>query len=146
MKILDLLLKKQGLRQFFKFCVVGVANTVIDYSVYLFFTRWLGVYFLLANIAAILTAMTFSFFVNKYWTFQNKEKELKKQYLKFALVMALYFLLYNAIFFSLVKYFNVYDLLAKVVAIIIGLFWNFFASKHFAFKSKDKVYLDFPSV
>jgi putative flippase GtrA len=123
-------------KQFVKFCLVGVINTAIDYSVYLFFTRLLGVYFLLANIAAILVAMTFSFFANKFWTFQNKEKELKKQYLKFALVMAIYFLLYNTIFFSLVKYFNVYDLLAKVVAIIIGLFWNFFASKHFAFKSK----------
>jgi putative flippase GtrA len=127
--------KKQIYRQFFKFCLVGLMNTAIDFSVYLFFSRTLGLYFLYANILAILLAMTFSFWANKYWTFQNNEKKIKLQYLKFALVNLVYFLLYNSIFFSLVEYFKLFDLTAKIAAIMIGLFWNFFANRYWTFST-----------
>ncbi|MFA5187876.1 MAG: GtrA family protein [Patescibacteria group bacterium] len=134
-----IIFKKLIYRQFFKFCLVGAINTVIDFSVYLFFNRVLGLYFLYANILAILAAMTFSFFVNKYWTFQNNEKKLHTQYLKFALVNLVYFLLYNSILFGLVEYFKVFDLAAKIIAIIIGLFWNFFANRRWTFRPAPKI-------
>ncbi|MCX6745860.1 MAG: GtrA family protein [Candidatus Parcubacteria bacterium] len=127
-------LKHEIVRQFVKFCLVGVLNTLIDFGVYLFFSRWLGLYYLFANFISVIVAMTFSFFLNKYWTFQNSEKKIKSQYLKFALVNLVYFLLYNVIFFCLVNYLNVYDLGAKVAAIAIGLFWNFLANRYWTFK------------
>lgn len=129
------LLQSEIIRQFVKFCLVGVLNTLIDFGVYLFFSRLIGLYFLLANFISVIVAMTFSFFLNKYWTFANREKKIKSQYLKFALVNLVYFLLYNLIFFSLVNYLHVYDLLAKVGAIIIGLFWNFLANKFWTFST-----------
>ena len=122
-------------RQFMKFCLVGMINTVVDFGVYLFFSRVIGLYFLLANILAILAAMTVSFILNKYWTFANLEKKIKTQYLKFALVNLVYFFLNNSIVLCLVDYLNLYDLWAKVIAIIIGLFWNFFANRYWTFKN-----------
>ena len=133
-KLLNQLLGQEICRQFLKFCLVGLVNTAIDYAVYLFFSRLIGLYFLLANIIAILVAMTFSFFVNKSWTFQNKDKRFKSQYLKFAAVNGVYFLLNNSIVFALVHYLAVYDLLAKIIAIIIGLFWNFLANRFWTFQ------------
>ena len=130
--------KNKMFRQFIKFCLVGFGNTLIDYAVYIFFSRYLGWYFLYANIMAILVALTFSFFINKYWTFNNNENKLPSQYLKFFLVSAVYFVLNNSIVFVLVKYLAVFDLAAKVIAIIIGLFWNFFAHKYWTFKVKGQ--------
>jgi putative flippase GtrA len=126
--------KKETFRQFIKFCLVGIFNTIIDYGVYLFFTRSLGLYFLYANILAILIAMTFSFFVNKYWTFKNFEKKIKSQYAKFFLIGIVYFFLYNIIFYLCVHNFKIYDLLAKIIAIAIGLSWNFVANKYWTFR------------
>ncbi|MDD5341307.1 MAG: GtrA family protein [Patescibacteria group bacterium] len=131
--------KKEIVRQFLKFCLVGILNTIIDYGVYLFFSRALGLYFLYANIVSVLVAMTFSFFANKYWTFGNFENKLASQYLKFFLIAIFYFILYNAIFYFSVKYLNVFDLLAKLVAIALGLFWNFFANKYWTFKKDLKL-------
>jgi putative flippase GtrA len=126
--------KNETLRQFFKFCIVGVFNTIIDYGVYLFFSRVILFYFLYANIVSVLVAMTFSFFVNKYWTFENKEKKMASQYLKFFLIAIVYFAIYNSIFFVCVFYLGIFDLLSKLIAIAVGLFWNFFANKYWTFK------------
>jgi len=134
MVLINNFLQRVIVRQFVKFCLVGLANTIIDYAVYLFFSRLLGWYFLLANIIAILAAMTFSFFANKHWTFRNKDKQIKSQYLKFAAVNGVYFLLNNLIVFSLVHYLATYDLLAKIIAIAIGLLWNFLANKFWTFR------------
>ncbi len=113
-------------RQFVKFCLVGFLNTFVDFGVYLFFNRIIGLYFLYANLLAVL--------VNKYWTFRNHDRNLSRQYIKFTLVNIVYFFLNNAIFYSAVHYFKFFDLWAKVVAIGIGLIWNFLANRYFTFR------------
>lgn len=128
------LFKNETFRQFMRFCVVGIINTIIDYGVYLFFSRSIGLFYLYANILAILVAMTFSFFANKYWTFGNFENKLKSQYTKFFLIGVIYFILYNSIFYLSIINLHIYDLLAKVIAIAIGLFWNFIANKYWTFR------------
>lgn len=125
-------------RQFIKFCLVGTFNTALDFAIYLFFTRILGWYFFYANLVSILVAMTSSFILNKYWTFRDKDKDLQKQYLKFVVVNVVYFCLYNSILFSLVHWLKVFDLLAKVCAVAVGLFWNFFANRYWTFKKTSK--------
>jgi putative flippase GtrA len=122
------------LRQFVKFCLVGVVNTLIDYLVYIGLTRGLDVYFIYANIIAILVAMSFSFIFNKYWTFRNYHNDIKGQYFKFFAVNLVYFLLNNTVVYVLVSYFLIFDLIAKVIAIIIGLGWNFLANRYWTFK------------
>jgi putative flippase GtrA len=127
-------IKKEIYQQFFKFCLVGLGNTFVDFGAYLFFSRVGGLYFLYANILAILLAATSSFILNKYWTFKNFEKKIKTQYIKFAVVNVVYFFLNNAIVFVSVHYLGFYDLLAKVMAVGIGLFWNFTANRYWTFK------------
>jgi dolichol-phosphate mannosyltransferase len=134
--MLQKIYKKEIVSQFVKFCLVGVFNTIVDYGVYLFFSRLVGLYFLYSNILSILVAMTFSFFANKYWTFGNLENKLASQYLKFFLISIVYFLLYNTIFYLGVKYLGIYDLLVKLIAIVIGVFWNFLANKYWTFREK----------
>ena len=127
-------IKIKILRQFIKFCIVGIANTLLDYAVYLFFTRIFGFYFLYANIISTIAGMTSSFIFNKYWTFKNREKDFKKQYLKFVIVNVIYFFLYNGIFYCLVEIFGIYDLIAKIIAVFICIFWNFLANRYWTFR------------
>jgi len=137
MWIIKHILRIEICRQFIKFCLVGTLNAIVDYSVYLILSRVFSVYFLYANIAAILVAMIFSFIFNKYWTFRNHDKKIHTQTAKFVIVNLIYFLLNNSIVFALVNYLEMYDLLAKVVAIFIGTFWNFFANRYWTFKKSN---------
>ncbi len=71
-------------KQVGKFAVVGVINTVIDVAILNFLVliigfraqiQILGIYFLVANFISVTIAMINSYFMNKYWTFQSKEKK-----------------------------------------------------------------------
>jgi putative flippase GtrA len=132
------LLKQEMLRQFIKFCIIGAINTLLDFGIYIFLSRVLGFYFLYANITSVTLAMASSFILNKYWTFKNFDKGLKQQSIKFILVNLVYFFLNNSIVYISVHFFQAHDLLAKMIAVAIGLFWNFGANKYWTFK-KPKV-------
>ena len=63
--------------QFFRFCIVGSLNTIIDITV-LDFLLWIypthdTEKILLFNSLSVLTGATNSFFWNKYWTFRNRQ-------------------------------------------------------------------------
>ncbi|HEX9664849.1 MAG TPA: GtrA family protein, partial [Patescibacteria group bacterium] len=125
-------------RQFIKFCLVGVSNTVIDFGVYLGLTRlflfW-RTHFLIANFVAFSLAASWSYFLNKYWTFRDKEKFTQAQYLKFFLVSLVGLGLTQIVLYSLVVA-GLYDLFAKLIAVIVVVFWNFLANKYWTFRSR----------
>jgi len=128
------LIKKIIDKQFFRFCLIGVFNTSLIFYIYFLLTRKLHLYYLLANTICFFIGVTVSFFLNKKWTFRNKERQTHRQYLKFWL-MALCGLGLNAIIiFLLVDYAHLYDFFAMVIATGIILFWNFFMGKHWVFK------------
>jgi dolichol-phosphate mannosyltransferase len=135
-------LKYPALKQFTKFCLVGFFNTAIDFLVYLFLTRLFIIYFVLANACSFLVAVTWSFIFNKYWTFRNGEKKIKKQYLQFLFINVIGLILNTLILYTFVTYFNLYDLLAKALAIVIVLFWNFGMNRYWTFGEKKCIIKD----
>jgi tetratricopeptide (TPR) repeat protein len=58
-------------RRFIKFCLVGFTNSLVDFLLYWFFTRLVGWPYLLANAAAVIIAITWSFVLNTFWTWQQ---------------------------------------------------------------------------
>ena len=124
----------KSLKQFIKFCLVGVANTAIDFAVYYFLTRIAGFYFLAANLLSVFVAMSFSFIFNKFWTFKNFDLKVKKQYLRFALVNLVYFMLNNSLLWLGVHILGFGDLWSKLLATAIGLAWSFGANKIWTFR------------
>jgi putative flippase GtrA len=123
-------------KQFIKFGIIGCSNTAIDFFVYYFLTRYFS-YFsdhkLFTVCLAFIIANINSYFFNKYWTFQDKTKNLHTQYLKF-FVISLIGLGINMLIFDILIYYSVYDLLAKVLPIPVVIVWNFLANKLWTFK------------
>lgn len=101
-------LQRRGVRQFVKFCIVGLSSTLIDFGVYLALIevaqlqslvgRWLGgEHFLglldaqmagrlLANCISFMLAVTNGFIWNSRWTFRHTDPEgLHRRYAKFVL-------------------------------------------------------------
>lgn len=78
-----------------KFLLVGVLNTLIGSAVMFLLYNFAGVNYWLSSAANYLVGGTVSFFLNKYFTFQNTEKS-GRQVLKFiATVAACYLLAYG---------------------------------------------------
>jgi Predicted membrane protein len=79
------LLQRSGLRQFIKFCIVGLSSFAIDLSILLLLHTRLGVPLFIATTIAFLIAVCNGFYWNRRWTFRALEGDPRKQYPKFLL-------------------------------------------------------------
>lgn len=76
---------KGGILQFIRFNVVGVFNTLIDFSAFLLLTR-LGMPYRLAHVISYSCGLVNSFVWNKLWTFASREGLRGTEALKFIIV------------------------------------------------------------
>ena len=117
-----------------RFAVVGVVNTAIDFAVFGLLAV-LGVPILLANFVSTSAGMTFSFLVNRSWTFRST-RSVRSSLGPFVLVTAVGLWVIQPVVILLVG--DLLDALVptmatdlrtvwlpKAVAIGVGLVWNF---------------------
>ena len=130
-------------KKFLKFCLVGAANTLVG----------AGVMFLLYNVAycsyTFSSAMNYvvgsilSYFLNKYFTFQNKERSWW-QVVKFVITVAVCWVLAYAIAKPLVlqvlsgQSVKIQENVAMLAGMCIYTGLNYFGQRFFAFKKGDK--------
>ena len=147
MKIIDRirnnrhLQEKLIIKEIVKFALVGGFNTILDFSVYIILTRFWEFWqknYLLANFVSFSNAATSSYILNKTWTFRDKNKRIYIQYPKFILVSVIGLLINETVLYILVTHLVIYDLLAKICAVGIAMFWNFSANKFWTFKPEKK--------
>lgn len=162
-------MEKKLIKQIGKFASVGVINTLVDLAVLNFLVlvfsfnltvNVLGLSFLVANVVSVTIAMIGSYFLNKYWTFEAKEKDrnLLQETLKFILITVIGMFVIHQIVFNLflvwwtwpvdlaktIAHFvgirsldNFITLnFAKVLAILASMVWNFIGYKLWVFKEK----------
>lgn len=153
-------------KQVGKFAVVGAVNTIIDIAILNLLVlaigfkaqiQILGISFLIANFISVTIAMINSYFLNKYWTFQSKEKkDMLGEALKFFFITIIGMYVINQLVFNffnaywlwpthlvinIVHLIHIYSLdsfvslnFAKVLAILASLIWNFIFYKIWVFK------------
>ncbi|MFH1457409.1 MAG: GtrA family protein [Patescibacteria group bacterium] len=124
-------------QQFFKFCVVGTIGAIIDIGGLFVLVEFVHIHYLLAATISFTVAVINSYFLNKYWTFQNKGNNHAKQFVIFVLVSVVGLLINLGVMYSLVEWLAVWYLLSKAIASIIVLFWNFFMNKYVTFKKYE---------
>lgn len=126
-----------------RFGLVGIANTVIDFSV-LFTLTTLGLPSVAANIFSTSTAFTFSFFANKTFTFKSGGAT-KKQFITFvAITLFGLWVIQGGIIWSITSLFahsglekNLVLLIAKLIATVATLIWNYSLYSRFVFKKEQ---------
>jgi len=130
------MIKKESLKQFFKFAIVGVLNTFINMGVLYVFTEYLKVYYIVSAIFAFLVAVTNSFILNKIWTFKEdiKDKTTKK-YSKFFIISVLALITNLSLLYVFTEVFKFYYLISQVIAIAVSLWINFLGNKFWTFKN-----------
>jgi len=120
-------------QQFMKFAIVGVGNTIIDIGLLNLLIYWSWP-ILLANTVAFIFAATNSFFLNKYWTFGDKEGKWHIQ-LPFYITIAVVGLGISNLFVYVGSIIWHWDInVVKIISIGAIFLWNFLAPKFLIFK------------
>lgn len=132
--------------QFSKFALTGVMNTILDMGLLNFLSYWTGIYsgwmIVVLNSVSFVVAVTNSYFWNKHWTFARTDSAKATEYLEFIGVAFVGLLLSNIIVYGVTTYVPTDGLkpamvenLAKILATVIVMFWNFTGFKFFVFKA-----------
>lgn len=127
----------EHVRQFYKFSVIGVSNTIIDFSLYYVLTRTIFTFsfgYLFANVISFSVAVTNSYVWNRMWTFRSTNSNKILEYTKFYFVNLSGLLLSTGLLFIFVHFVHLHDTVGKLLAIILVLFWNFLINKVWVFK------------
>lgn len=120
------------MKVFAKFGFVGIFNTLITISSYIVLVHF-GVYYIVANIIGYILGLINSFYWNKNWVFQVKDRK-NNLFLKFIIVNLITLIVNNIVLYSLVNYLSVDAIVAQILATGVGMVLNFFLNKLWTFK------------
>ena len=127
-----------------RFAFIGGINTAIDFVI-LFILVGLGVPTLLGNVLSTSSALTFSFFANKKFTFKATNKINRTQVFQFVgITLTGLWIIQPIIIYATQVLLQAAQLnhfyvlfIGKFLASIITLVWNYLFYKHFVFKKPN---------
>jgi len=129
-----------------KFFLVGTLNTFIDLGVLNIFILISGIvsgiFYSLFKALSFLIATTNSYFWNKYWTFEKREKPTSREFFKFLTVTFIGLLINVGVASFVVNIIGpqfgvsakIWASLAAIVAAFFAFVWNFLGSKFIVFR------------
>lgn len=128
-----------------RFLLVGATNTLLDFGV-LFLLRSLGLPVLSANSISTSVAFCFSFFANKKYTFKTTGSSLRRELILFVIVTlfglwVLQALVIQGVTIALANTSLASAavlLIAKLLATIVSLIWNYTLYSKVVFKKPKK--------
>lgn len=128
-----------------RFGLVGIANTTLDF-VLLFLLVSLGIDKIIANYISTSIAFVFSFFVNKSFTFKSKGGNAFKQFLTFLGITIVGMWIIQPLVITGVSWLlagtgwneGIILFIAKLVATVASLIWNYTLYSRFVFKKKEE--------
>ncbi|ERK32010.1 GtrA family protein [Clostridium intestinale] len=122
----------KGKKEFIKFGIVGVSNTLITFVVYNILLK-LGINYLVANIIGYICGMINGFIWSKNWVFRVS-KESKMYFIKFALVNLLSLAVSTGLLMVLVKKLSFNSTIAQLITTCITVVINYLLNKIYTFK------------
>lgn len=135
-------------RQFLKFGIIGLTNTILFYILYLVF---LGLFkhikvfaeydYLISSVMAFFISAIWSFYWNNKYTFKNSDgvkRSLLKTFIKSVLSYSITgLLLQNVLLYVLVEFCGLPKEIVPLLILMITVPLNFILNKYWAFNQRD---------
>lgn len=150
LRFLHSILRRETVRQFIKFCVIGTSSAVIDVGLLNLFTQVFHWHWIPSQVLSFTLAVTNGFTWNSLWTFRGiKGASTRTRYARFYATnvagLLLNLMVMNAVIFVLTGQLKLGGNppplilnIAKLVAIVVVAFWNFTASKYWTFRPRPQ--------
>ncbi|KKT26577.1 MAG: GtrA-like protein [Parcubacteria group bacterium GW2011_GWA2_43_9b] len=122
-------------KRIIKYIISGGTAASVNFILLYFFTDILGLWYLLSSVLSFVAAFFVSFFLQKFWTFGDGQRDVLYKQMVVYLSITLFSLAVNTVaMYVLVDLFGVWYMLAQFFVSGLIAFWNFTAYKFFVFK------------
>lgn len=125
----------RGISKFIKFGIVGILNTLINWTIFAIL-NFLGMYYIISNIIAYVIATINSYIWNSKWVFKYRGEDKKETTGKFILLNLFGLSLNTVILYLFVDLMRFNKLIALVITTIIVMIINYILNKVWVFKEK----------
>jgi putative flippase GtrA len=143
--------------RFMRFAMVGVIGAIVDFGVMNLLVNLFSVPFIIAGTISFICALLSNFTWNRYWTYpDSRSKQIQNQIIQFIIVSVIGLVIRVPVLALLEPPFTllVRDLasgfgqssidpvfiahnLTLAVAVLIVMFWNFFANRYWTYSDVD---------
>jgi dolichol-phosphate mannosyltransferase len=113
---------------FIRYCLVGLIGTLVNIGVYLLFNRYFHIPLQVASLIAIEASIVSNFFLNNYWTFKTRPKNLSmlRRLVNFHIAAGISGILFYYLFFLfLTTVLGINDVLSILFATTAGTISNY---------------------
>ena len=123
---------------FLKYCLVGLSGVIVNLGVYYYLTRFISFPITLSSPVAIEISIISNFFLNNFWTFKKRptKKSFRIRLLNFHIVAGVAGIMNYLLFLVLVYLVNIFDILAVVLGIAIGIVFNYAGNSLWTFRKE----------
>ena len=121
------------IKQFLKFCLIGIINNFLGY-IFFFFLLKLGISYILSLTLTYFLSLLFSFFMQSFFTFKSRNNKYVKLF-KFYFIYFLMFLLNFMYLYFLKENFNINAEIGQLIIIPQIAFINFILLRYFVFRN-----------
>lgn len=122
-------------KNLFRFCIIGGCTTVIDWCIYWLMSKSIDVS--LAKICSMLLVSIFSYFFNKFWTFENVDKEHKRYIWRYYITFVINIMINTSINTGIYKVTGK-KILALFIATGCATIVNFLLQRFWVFKCGER--------
>lgn len=126
-------------KTFIRFIIVGVINTVFGTTIMFVFYNVFHLNYWISSASNYFFGSVLSFFLNKYYTFQYKERDWASVFKFIITIVVCYFIAYG-IAKPLMRHLledttqNIQENIAMLVGLVLFTLLNYFGQRFFAFK------------
>jgi putative flippase GtrA len=142
--------------RFLRFAFVGIVGAVVDFGVSNLLIKLFNTRLVIAGTISFIAAIISNFIWNRYWTYpDSRSKQISQQLVQFAMISVLGLVIRIPILYfieppleSLAMKMNLQilplldartlaDNFTLAIAVIIVMFWNFFANRYWTYNDVD---------
>jgi putative flippase GtrA len=132
------------MKNFIKFCFVGVSNTAVTFCVFYVLSEIVGLNYLFSSSVGYVFGVINSFILNKTWTFNDNNSRFILQFMRFSIVNTLSLGINLAIMYIGVEKFLIGNVIAQIIATGFTTIVNYIGSRAIVFGSNNSKQQDDP--
>lgn len=128
---------------FFIFCFVGIISTLIDICLLYIGVEFFNLKVLISATLSFIVASINGYILNKKITFKHDKTPTNgKQYLQFLFVSIIGLIFTLVFMYTFVELLNIFYIYAKIITVILVVFWNYNGNLFWTFKKMKKLSVD----
>lgn len=124
--------------QTIKYIISGGSAAVIMFGSLYILTEYIGLWYIHSVIIAFLLSFVVSFTMQKFWTFQNKDKKYIHKQLSLYLLVSVFNLIFNgSVVYFLVEWVEIWYMGAQFITSAVLALTSFLIYKFLIFNNKE---------